>query len=343
MINYKTILPSSLLQERQPVDMNFNKKVNENMTLKLGTVVDIVEVGDTKNQSGFMVEYNVLVVEDDNTSIYKNCIAVDSFGGLADYMQVKRRVPKDPKKVKDKGSLKKQEGSIVLMLCLEGSAEQAIIIGALPHPDKGVVLSKDKGHHLEGEFNGINWIIDNTGALTITFKSATTSDGKPTKTASGGSQIKMENTGAIELNSGSGDSVRLDKSSKSILAKAGDKISLESVGDSSLKVGANLAINTTADLIANAQGNATLMAASKFMIEAGALLEVKAASTKITIEDSLNLKANNIFIEGTQINVGKNGSPAVIQTTQFMGIGNLGLPVISTAIGPFSNSVFIGN
>jgi len=57
----------------------------------------------------------------------------------------------------------------------------------------------------------------------------------------------------------------------------------------------------------------------------------------------VTVKGTSVTIDGTMINLGKGGTPAVTMTTQFLGTGNLGIPVISVAVGPFSSSVFIAS
>jgi hypothetical protein len=53
------------------------------------------------------------------------------------------------------------------------------------------------------------------------------------------------------------------------------------------------------------------------------------------------MQANNVQIQATKIDIGSGGTPAIIGTTQFIGIGNAGAPVVSSAMGPFSSVVTI--
>lgn len=342
-IKYQPVLPSSLLEQRTEMDMNFKKQISENMYLRLGTVLEVIDVGDEKNQSGFMPEYNVMALQNDNTSVYKNVIAIDSFGGIADYFQRKFRVPKDVKKVKNSGSLKKQEGSIVLMLCIDGASEQAVILGGAPNPNRPTILTKEKGHHLEGEFNGINWQIDKDGALTILFKSSTDSAGKPSNEEAGGSFIKIESDGSITLNDGNEESIRIDKTGKKITVNAESDISVTTKANVNITAEKNLNAKATADLVAEAEGSATLKSGGKMGIEAGGPLNLKCPNADLLIDGMMKVKASQIMISAPQIMVGDGGSPAVILTTQVLAIGNLGAPTIGTFIGPFSSSVFIGS
>lgn len=341
---YKPVLPSSLLEERQPTDFQFQKQISENMYLRLGVVVDIIEEDDETNQSKLVPEYNVMTIENDNTTIYKNCFSVDSFGGVADYFVKKLRKPKDAKKVQESGSLKKQNGSIVLLLCIDGSSEQGVILAAIAHPDrKNGKLTKALGHHMEGEFNGLNWKIDKDGALTVKFQSATDNDGKPADTAAGGATIKMEKDGSIEAADGNKEKIRIDKTKKTVDIAAEKDISAKTEANFNVDAKEKVSVKSGADLIAEATGSATLQSAKAFNIKSDAAFELKAADVKITSDSMVTVKGTQVMIDAPQIMVGKGGTPALTLSTQFLGIGNLGAPVLSQAIGPFSSSVFIGS
>lgn len=324
------------------MDMRFEKKLSENMALRLGVVVEIYDMEDDQNISKMMPEYDVMAIEDDNTTIYKNCISIDSFGGAADYFMAKLRKPKDAKKVKEKGSLKKQNGSIVLMLCIDGNSEQAVILGAVAHPDRKTgQLKKALGHHAEGEFNGLNYKVDKDGALTILFKAATDNDGKTKDAKAGGSSWKIEKDGSIQFSDGNKEFIRIDKTKKTISIAAESDISATSDANVNITAKKNINAKATADILADAGGSFTAKSGGPFNITSGGPLSIKAPDMKVAVDNMFQLKASSVMISAPSIMVGDGGTPAVILTTIFMGIGNLGAPVISQAIGPFSASVFI--
>lgn len=348
MINYKPVLPSSILGERLDSDFKFSKKVSENCYLRLGVVVEIYEIEDERNQSKLTPEYDVMAVEDDNTTIYKNCMSFDSLGSVADYFVKKLRKPKNSKKVVDSASLKKQNGSIVLMLCIDGESSQGVILGAIAHPDrKNGLLTKEKGHHLEGEFNGINWQIDKDGALKVTFKTASDNDGKYKESEGkvGGTHVHMDKDGGVDINTnlkGAEETyIRMDKKNKDVGLKAGQHIGLTAEKNIGLTAKANISAKATADLLADAGGSMTLKSAGAFNIKADAALEVQAASVNLISDGSVKVKGTAVQIAAPSIQLGDGGSPALVLSTNFLGIGNLGAPVISTAIGPFSSVVMI--
>jgi len=342
MINYKAIFPSSLLSDALESDDDFRDIVENNSFLKVGVVLEILEIDNERNQSGQIPEYDVMVVEEENTSIYRNCMALDSFGGKADFFQRKYRTPKDRKKVQDSGSLKNQNGSIVLMLCLDGIAETPIIIGSLSHPDNRTILDKDSGHHMEGEFNGINWQVNKDGALTISFRSATDNDGEGQDAKAAGTQIRIEKDGSVELDDGSGQSVRVEKTEKKVQVRAEDNIEMSSGAE--IKVVALKDINAQCDnLLASCEGKAAFTIGSQFNVEAKSQVQIKSPMVKIQGDNLVKVESALINLNAATVLVGGPGAPALILTTQFMGIGNLGAPVMSIAIGPFSSKVSISS
>lgn len=343
MIKYKPVLPSSLLQERTNDDFNYSQKISSNFSLKVGVVTDIIELEDKRNVSKVTTEYTVMAVEEQSNNVYSNCMAVDGFGGLGDFFNKKLRKTEDSVKTNKKTALNKQNGSIVLLLCIDGHSEQAIIVGSIAHPDrKNGKLTKDKGHHLEGEFNGINWQIDKDGALTVKFNSASDNDGKYKDEKAGGSIVKIEKDGSIEATDGNKEKIRIDKTKKTIDIAAEKDISATTDANANITAKKAVNIKATADALLDAGGSITLKSAGAFNIKADAALDVKAASVTVTSDDSIKLKGTSVQISAPTIQVGDGGTPAVTMSTQFMGIGNLGMPTVSTAIGPFSASVFIG-
>jgi hypothetical protein len=342
MNGYKPVLPSSLIEERGNMDMSFEKKLSENMYLRLGTVVEIYEIEDEENVSKLVPEYDVMTIEDDNTSTYKNCMSFDSFGGVTDFFMAKLRKPKDAKKVREKGSLKKQNGSLVLLLCIDGSSEQGIILGAVAHPDRKTgKLTKALGHHAEGEFNGINYKIDKDGALTILFRSATDNDGKVKDEKLSGSKWKIEKDGSIEFTDGNKELIRIDKTKKTITVVAESDISMTTDANANITAKKNISAKATADMLMDAGGSFTAKSGGAFNITSEGPASLKAPDLKIAVDNMLQIKASTVVVSAPSISLGDGGTPALVLSTQFLGIGNLGAPVISQAIGPFSATVFI--
>jgi len=366
--------------------VDFTKQVFNNTALKLGVVVEILDPENEDNISGLGPEYTVMVIEQDghngiNTSIYKNCLAMDSFGGIADFFQFKRRAPLDKTKVLNDGSVKEQEGSMVLLLCLDGNAEKAVIIGQMQNSSRKTVINEASELHAEGEFNGLRYSVDKDGAFTMVFKGATDEDGVPKDAEVGGTELKIEKDGSIEINDSTlsaklakGNRKPKDGKEEEEAAEeeaGGDEIAnekirldrtamtvdIESRKDISLKSDANLNLTskekttiTVMDLIVAAEGKAGIETGGPLEIKAGGPFKVEATEAEIKSDGAVKIegmevtvKGTSVTIDGTMINLGKGGTPAVTMTTQFLGTGNLGIPVISVAVGPFSSSVFIAS
>ncbi len=152
-----------------------------NVSLRPGQVQDIFFPEDKKNVSKKFVEYSVLVQHRANgtavTKMYEHVIAIDQTGSLADLDYQTFRT--DNVATKEDGSqFRPGNGAHVILLCLNGESNNAVIIGGLRHPE----APKDKktdGHHKHSRFNGIDLQINKDGELTLTYQGAQKADGKP--------------------------------------------------------------------------------------------------------------------------------------------------------------------
>lgn len=343
-IGYRPPIPSSLMSERSKDDFNYQKDIRSNLTIKVGIVIDVIEIDSPNNATKLSTEYTVMTIESFNNKTYSNCLAADGFGGIADFFNQKLRPVSDKKKAANKTELKGQNGSIVLMMCLDGLADQAVIIGSIAHPDrKNGKLTKELGHHMEGEFNGVNWKVDKDGALTVTFKSATDNDGKQADTKAAGSNLKMEKDGSIEVGDGNKEKIRIDKTAKTVAISAEADISATTDAGVNLTAKAGINLKATADLLADAGGSFTAKSGGAFNITSEGPLSMKATDIKIAADNMMTLKGSQIMISAPMINVGDGGTPAVTMNTLVMAVGNLGIPIIGNLVGPFSSSVFIGS
>jgi hypothetical protein len=285
-----------------------------------------------------------MTIETQNPHTYKNCMSIDGFGGIADFFNKKLRKTADAVKTGKKSSFNKQNGSIVLLLCIDGHSEQAIVVGSLSHPDrKNGKLTKDKGHHMEGEFNGVNWKVDKDGALTVTFRSATDNDGKQADTKAAGSTFKMEKDGSIQASDGNKETIRIDKTKKTVSITAESDISATTDANANITAKANINAKATADILADAGGSATFKSGGAFSINAGGSFSVQAPSVNINSDGSATVKGSTISLSAPSVMVGNGGTPAVTMNTQVFAIGNLGAPIVGTMMGPFSAGVLIGS
>lgn len=178
-----TVLPFGLLGSNDSAGMAAFNKTYKNTALRLGIVVKSYDVSNETNLSKLTTEYDVSVFEQEedrgSTIItYKNCISAEGMGSIADFFERTLRVKQNSSS--DNGIINTtgQNGAVVLILCLDGMSEKAIIVGSVTHPDRKSTLAGQTAH-LEGEFNGVNIKVNQDGSAVFTFNGPTDNDGKP--------------------------------------------------------------------------------------------------------------------------------------------------------------------
>jgi hypothetical protein len=341
-----SFLPAGLLSlepESAGMMAGFNHAYG-NFGLKAGIVIAVHEKDDEKNITKAMPEYDVAVFEQNadgaqNTIVYKNCVCADLFGAVADFLEFRYREQKKVEKKDNERVAKEQDGSMVMIMCLNGVADKAVIVGGMPHPKRESKLTKELGHTLLGEFNGITLAIDKDGALKIGFKRATDHTGKAVDEKPGGSYMKIEKDGSLEMSSAKGETLRLDKTKQTA--------ELKSTKDLSIMTGAKFSLTATdaanmemKDWMVKASGSATLTVKG-LDLKSEAAVNMQGSAFEIKSDGVFKVQGSTIVLDGMTYCGGQGGGPALTLTTQFMGVGNLGAPVLSTAIGPFSSKVFI--
>ena len=345
-MNYKPILPSTLLGIQGEEESGSFSHSFANYGLKCGVVTKVHEIEDKTNLCKVVPEYDVVVVEQDQnrgvtSTAYKNCMVKDLLGGVADFFEMKLRTPtKDD--FKSKLNAREQNGSVVLILCLDGLSDKAIIIASLCHPARKTTLTKENGQHAEGEINGLNVQINKDGELTVTFKSASDNDGKYKDDKAGGTFFKIEKDGSFELSDNKEDKIRIDKTKQTIDVLATKDINITTKENIKLTATKNAELSLK-DLLLNASGKATISIKEDVSFECSANVKAKATMFDIQADSMIKFKTKTIQIDGQQIMLGQGGSPALTMSTMYLGTGNLGMPVISSASGPFSSKVFIAS
>lgn len=343
---YESILPSSLLSPEESEELDAFNHDFKNFPIRAGVILNTYEKDSPDNDVKLTVEYDVITVEHDADGattyvIYKKCIATDSLGSIADFFEFRRRNPANQEFKKNLEPLK-TNGSFVLLFCLNGDSERGIILGALPHPKRLTTLTKEAGHHMEGEFNGVNIQINKDGEFALTFKSPSDNDGKYLDEKAGGSYVKIEKDGTLELFDGTSGKIRIDKTNETITVEAAKDVSITTQENVKITATKNAELKMK-DLLIEASGKAIVNVAQNLAIDCRANFKVKGKLIDIQAESLMKLKSNNINIEGQRIQLGIGAMPAIVMSTMYVGVGNLGSPVISTAMGPFSSSVMIAS
>lgn len=341
------VLPNGLLAASDQNMMAGFNKTYKNNALRIGVVVASYPVSNDKNRSKLTSEYDVLVVEQQEnkgttTLLYRNCMSSEGLGSIADFFEKALR-PKKKKTTKgDSVNLKGQDGAIVLLLCLDGMSDKGIIISALTHPDRKTTL-KDEGPRLEGEYNGLNIKVEKDGSATLTFRGATDNNGKVLDKTQGDTVIGIEKDGSFQTKHKT-ITHRLDKNGKASLTADND---ISNTTKKNFNVTATESINMKATkdfnlqcvaLVAKASGSATLEC-QKLAINSQSDIMIKGSQFKVEAEAMAKIKATTITLDGLVSLGGDGGQPVLLLSTMFIGTGNLGLPVISTAIAGYATKV----
>jgi hypothetical protein len=198
-----TVLPSGLLGSNGPeaAISGFNRSYR-NTSLKAGIVITSYPANDPLNITKICTEYDVLVMEQFENKgstpiLYRHCLSSQGLGSLADYFELTLR-PKTFQTNKGFPTFGDQDGAIVMILCLDGVGEKAIVVGNLIHPDRPTnVTSTDP--QLFGEYNGVNVQVSPDGSCTLTFKGATDSKGVPIDSSQGPTVFQIKTDGSFEF------------------------------------------------------------------------------------------------------------------------------------------------
>jgi len=357
------VLPNGLFKQGGK-EFSAGEKQFRNFSFKQGIVTRIREKDDQDNQGKFCTEYDVLVFEQNGNGgvapvTYKNVMAFDVFGGIADFYRFKLRKHEN-ENIKD---LTKNTGSVVLMLCLNGNSDMGVIVGCLQHGGSKNRLSKEDGQALEWEYNGINFGINDDGSFRIVQRGPT--DNLGDQKGEGGTQIRLEKDGSFEINDSAGgkrdpetgaimpmeekevERIRMDKTQKSVSFEAGKSINALSRGTYSVDAKEDITIKTAAKMALEAAGSAS-MTCEALKVTAKNDVEITAKGMTASLQANFKLEAKQIKMSAPQIVLdgivqvgGPGGQPALITSTTFFGIGNLGIPVFSIAQGPYSSKVMI--
>lgn len=342
-----TVLPSNLLSHDAMDKLQAFRKTYQNNSLKVGIVIKTYSIKDSGNIRKVMPEYDVLTFEQDEdkgstVTTYKNCIDSSSLGSIADFFE---KVIRQMDEKSNNGTVPTpngQDGSMVLLLCLNGSGDSGIIVGSLGHPDRKTTLV-DAGPRLEGEYNGVNIKVEKDGSTSLTFRGATDSYGDPLDKTQGDTVMSIEKDGTFQTKH-AGITQRLQKDGKASLT-ANDDISNTTQKSFNISASENIIMSSSkntslscVDLAIAASGNATLEC-QKATISAKSELGINSGQVKIQAESMAMIKGSNIVLDGNVSLGGQGGQPLLLMSAMILGTGNLGLPVISAAISGFTTKV----
>lgn len=184
-----------------------------NIMLRMGEVQAIYYPGDENNDSGKFVEYDVWVGHRANgtavTKMYRHVVALDHFGSVADFSFATYRVKNTSTNQDSSKELSPGLGAKVILLCINGETNNAIILGGIRDAESTQDKLED-GHNLHTLFNGIDVTVNKLGELLVTYNGATQADGTPdpaTDTDGSGTYIKIDKKGNYTVSDGNGDNL----------------------------------------------------------------------------------------------------------------------------------------
>jgi len=327
------MLNSSLLSYADESSVGHHDTKYNNPFLRVGTVVEAFAPTHESNQNKKFYEYNVTCVERKGkggmTQVqYRNCVAATSFGSALNFTYSKF-TPVDNKEEMLSGTFKESpKGSQVLLLMVDGFIENPVIIGTLPHAKQEVQPDDDT---MAFQYNDVSLKIAPDKSLSLNFLKTETS-------------FIIDKTGSVTITLKDGPSMSLNSDkSLSLVSPEATNISAKSLN---IDVKENTVINSKKGFNITAAESAMKIKqikidGSKFEVKVSQM-EIKAQQLQIKAS-SMILKANQTTIDSNLIQLGNGGLPALNMLTQFIGVGNLAVPVISTAFSGFSSKVFIAS
>lgn len=200
-LNDGTIVPS-FLGVKDTATYPDSTEAFGNNVLRIGEVLEIIYPNEKRSVSKKFNEYVVnvqhMTAGVSTSTIYPHCFLASTFGGVADRLHYTLRTQKKAGAPSDTGL---GLGSKVLVLCINGETNNAVIIGGIREGDKH---DKDDGHHLYFEFNGVQVAIQDNGNFVLQMNGPTEADGTPKKDGSKQSTFSFTDDGkcAIEVETG---------------------------------------------------------------------------------------------------------------------------------------------
>lgn len=313
-------------------------------------VINIIYPDEVKSLTKKVIEYDVLVTNMDrdkgmNVSVFRNCRLSDRFGG-SNNSEVMTLTP-----ARKDSAGNYEKGSVVLIECIAGNTDNgmATIIGGI-NVSAINAYKKDDGQFYEFYFNGLRQKIDKDGAFTLEFNSFVDVDGKKVNEAAAGTKININKDGIIRISDNKGqffeldrvakkstwsdgaDSIVIDQGAKSVaLTSSGemtsksekkmsmdssDALSMSSKQDTEIKSGANLQAESKGNMAAKSGGNWEVKATGNVQVQSGGMVMIQGGPTA--------------QLQGAITMLGAGTVPvAAVGVSKVLGIGNLGLPVMS--------------
>ncbi len=186
-----------------------------------GRIVTAYPPDHVLNRSKTFMEYDVLVERKVSNGIVTRtliprCRVGSLFGGVADYETWTPRL----KAAEDAEDGSVDVGSQVLVVCVNDSTQDGIIICGIPHSRSATktVVDGDDDHNWVRRFNGVEQSINKYGEFTLTFTGRTNAAGElEASEEASGSQMIFSKDGSIKLQTKDGiQFIHIDHTNKKL-------------------------------------------------------------------------------------------------------------------------------
>jgi hypothetical protein len=274
------ILPHGLLSASTSAKIaGFNKSYN-NTKMRLGVIVEAFAVDDPNNRTQISTEYDVVTLEQNEdkgatTITYRNCLCKDGIGGIADFFEMNLRSKTQQSYKGEAIQLSGQNGTIVLLECLDGASDKAMIVGGFPNLNRETTLV-DTQPRLTGEYNGVRIAVNPDGSTSLTFKGATDNNGNQLDPSQGNTVFQIKTDGSFEFN----------HSTINIQADRSGVLTITTTSNANITVGANANITVDGNTNIDTSGTANIIAQGTTTIDGSTIkLGVNAVQSVIRGND----------------------------------------------------------
>jgi hypothetical protein len=321
-----------------------------------GIVVRTIFPDDPKNTNGSRMEYVIKVRGQE----YPNAVSIKDIGGIYNYEEtILKSVEKSfDGKISTGNYDENVDGNVVYVMFLEGHGNIPIIIGSAEHSRKSKYkpTKKADGRTTYKEFNGVEVSIDKDSNYQVKQVGRKDPEGKILNDAAKDALLKLFGNGDFEINNFGTTAddlrVKMTKASKKIEIYAQkNKIIMDADGIVVKDKFNNSITLKDGKVIVDVQGDATFTTTGKadFTVGGDANLTVTGKTTiASTGEVSITSPANATFsgdggtkvgsagsvtdVNGSLVNLAGGGVPVAKVGSTCIGVGNLGIPVISNIV-----------
>lgn len=267
ILDDNTVIPSYLAVRSRGGGSNQGGDTLNDYVLRLGEVKKIIYPSDPLSYGKKTVEYEIEVQYREGNGVYtsanyRGATISTLFGGIADRFHATLRADATP--ASNNASV--GTGSKVLVLCLAGDQQKAIILGAVEDPTNTRVEQSTTGHNLFFEFNGTQATIDKDGQFTLMFRGATQADGTLTSNAvakAEGTKVFIDKQGTLTISTPSqAQFLQLDHQNKKLNFQADQEWNVNINGKVNVNAGQDVNVTTTGGAVnVNASGNVVIKSA----------------------------------------------------------------------------------